>query len=434
VASIQTSDVLIVGSGGREHALGWKISKSPHVEKIYYAPGNGGTAENLDIKQNDISALLAFALSRDRDLLTIIGPEEPLSLGIVDAFLKEGLKIFGPTAAAAKIEASKSFAKEFMVEAGIPTARFGIFTDPAKAKEYVSAQPGPVVVKADGLAAGKGVVVCDSSEQALAAVDSMMVRREFGSAGGKVVIEDRIVGEEASFIAMCDGEAIVPLASSQDHKRVFDGDLGPNTGGMGAYSPAPVIDESMYEQIVQQVMKPAISTMKKRGTPFVGFLYAGIMVEEKSGKPYVLEFNARMGDPECQPIMMRMESDLLPYVRAAVDGRLASLPPIRWSDRTAVCVVMAARGYPGNYEKGRVIEGLSSVAEEEAVVFHAGTSRDATGRVVTNSGRVLGVTAMGKDAQEAANEAYSAARRIRWGENGQHYRTDIAQRAIMRQK
>lgn len=434
MASIQTSDVLIVGSGGREHALGWKISKSPHVEKIYYAPGNGGTAENLDIKQNDISALLAFALSRDRDLLTIIGPEEPLSLGIVDAFLKEGLKIFGPTAAAAKIEASKSFAKEFMVEAGIPTARFGIFTDPAKAKEYVSAQPGPVVVKADGLAAGKGVVVCDSSEQALAAVDSMMVRREFGSAGGKVVIEDRIVGEEASFIAMCDGEAIVPLASSQDHKRVFDGDLGPNTGGMGAYSPAPVIDESMYEQIVQQVMKPAISTMKKRGTPFVGFLYAGIMVEEKSGKPYVLEFNARMGDPECQPIMMRMESDLLPYVRAAVDGRLASLPPIRWSDRTAVCVVMAARGYPGNYEKGRVIEGLSSVAEEEAVVFHAGTSRDATGRVVTNSGRVLGVTAMGKDAQEAANEAYSAARRIRWGENGQHYRTDIAQRAIMRQK
>lgn len=428
------SDVLIVGSGGREHALGWKISKSPHVEKIYYAPGNGGTSENLDIKQNDISALLAFALSRGGDLLTIVGPEEPLSLGIVDAFLKEGLKIFGPTAAGAKIEASKSFAKEFMVEAGIPTARFGIFTDPAKAKEYVSAQSGPLVVKADGLAAGKGVVVCDSSEQALAAVDAMMVRREFGSAGGKVVIEDRIVGEEASFIAMCDGEAIVPLASSQDHKRVFDGDLGPNTGGMGAYSPAPVIDESMYEQIVRRVMKPAITTMKKRGTPFVGFLYAGIMVEEKSGKPYVLEFNARMGDPECQPIMMRMESDLLPYVRAAVDGRLASLPPIRWSDRTAVCVVMASKGYPGTYEKGSVIEGLDSVAQEEAVVFHAGTSRDAKGRVVTNSGRVLGVTAMGKDAQEAASKAYAAARRIRWGENGQHYRTDIAQRAIMRQK
>lgn len=420
-------DVLIVGSGGREHALGWKISQSKR--KIYFAPGNGGTSENIDIRQNDIDKLLSFA--KKHKLLTIVGPEEPLSLGIIDAFEKEGLRAFGPSKQAAMLEASKAFAKEFMREAGISTADFAIFTDAQKAKDYVAKQKKPLVVKADGLAAGKGVVVCDDANQAMAAIDSMMTKKEFGAAGSKVVIEERLSGEEASFIALCDGKTIIPLASSQDHKRVFDGDRGPNTGGMGAYSPAPVVDSGLHEKIVKKVMEPVISTMKKRGTPFKGFLYAGIMVDE-AGKPNVLEFNARMGDPECQPMMMRMESDLYEYVDAAVEGRLDSMPPIRWKDQTAVCVVMAARGYPGSYEKGKVIEGLDSGFGPDVMVFHAGTARDSQNRIVTNGGRVLGVTALGRDASHAIDNAYSAVRKIRWGENGHHYRTDIARRAIGR--
>lgn len=420
-------DVLIVGSGGREHALGWKVSQSKR--KIYFAPGNGGTSENVDIKQNDIGKLVSFA--KGKDLLTIVGPEEPLSLGIVDAFEKEDLCIFGPSKNAAMLEASKAFAKEFMRDAGIPTAEFAIFTDAQKAKDYVKKQNKPSVVKADGLAAGKGVVVCDDANQAIAAIDSMMTEKEFGAAGSKIVVEERLFGEEASFIALCDGRTIVPLASTQDHKRVFDGDRGPNTGGMGAYSPAPVVGSDLHEKIVKQVMEPVIKAMKRRGTPFKGFLYAGIMVDE-AGRPRVLEFNARMGDPECQPIMVRMKSDLYEYIDAAVDGRLGSMPPIRWKDQTAVCVVMAARGYPGSYEKGKVIEGLDSNFGSDVVVFHAGTARDSQNRVVTNGGRVLGVTALGKDARQAIDNAYSAVRKIRWGENGHYYRTDIARRAIAR--
>jgi phosphoribosylamine---glycine ligase len=422
-------DVLIVGSGGREHALGWKVSQSKHVDRIYFAPGNGGTSENVDIRHNDIEKLLSFA--KQRDLLTIVGPEEPLSLGIVDAFEKEGLRVFGPTKQAAMLEASKAFAKEFMRDAGIPTADFAIFTDAQKAKDYVAKQDKPLVVKADGLAAGKGVVVCDDAKQAIAAIDSMMTKKEFGAAGSRVVIEERLSGEEASFIALCDGRTIMPLASSQDHKRIFDSDRGPNTGGMGAYSPAPVVDRQLHEKIVKQVMEPVINTMGKRGTPFKGFLYAGIMVDEAS-KPHVLEFNARMGDPECQPIMMRMKSDLYEYIDAAVDGRLGSMPPIQWKDQTAVCVIMAARGYPGSYEKGKVIEGLDLNFGQDVMVFHAGTARDAQNRVVTNGGRVLGVTALGRDARHAIDNAYSVVRKIRWGENGHHYRTDIARRAIAR--
>jgi phosphoribosylamine--glycine ligase len=422
-------DVLIVGSGGREHALGWKISQSRHVNKIYFAPGNGGTSENVDIRQNDIDRLVSFA--KQRKLLTLVGPEEPLSLGIVDAFEKEGLRVFGPSKDAAMLEACKAFAKELMRDAGIPTADFAIFTDAQNAKDYVAKQNKPLVVKADGLAAGKGVVVCDDINQAMAAIDSMMTKKEFGAAGSKVVIEERLSGEEASFIALCDGRTIMPLASSQDHKRIFDGDKGPNTGGMGAYSPAPVVDGQLHEKIVKQVMEPVINTMKKRGTPFKGFLYAGIMVDE-AGRPHVLEFNARMGDPECQPIMMLMKSDLYEYIDAAVDGRLGSMPPIQWKDQTAVCVIMAARGYPGSYEKGKVIEGLDSGFGPDVVVFHAGTARDPQNRVVTNGGRVLGVTALGKDARQAIDNAYSAVRKIRWGENGHHYRTDIARRAIGR--
>ena len=428
-----SSDVLIIGSGGREHALGWKISQSRHVKKVYHAPGNGGTFENVNIKQNDVDKLVAFAKRQKKNLLTVVGPEEPLSLGIVDAFVKEGLRIFGPTKAAAMLEASKAFSKEFMQEAMIPTADFAIFTDPEKARSYVAKKKDrPLVVKADGLAAGKGVVVCDSAEQAAEAIDSMMVRKEFGAAGSKVVIEDRLSGEEASFIALCDGESIMPFASSQDHKRIYDHDKGPNTGGMGAYSPAPVVDGELHDKIVKRVMEPAIRTMKKRGTPFKGFLYAGIMVDEKTRDPQVLEFNARMGDPECQPTMMRMKSDLYEYVDAAADERLGSMPPIEWLGETAVCVVMAARGYPGSYEKGKIIEGLDSDFGQGVRVFHAGTAKDLQNRVVTNGGRVLGVTALGKGPREAIDNAYSAVRKIRWGENGHYYRTDIARRALAR--
>jgi phosphoribosylamine--glycine ligase len=329
------------------------------------------------------------------------------------------------------LEASKAFAKEFMREASIPTAEFAIFTDAKKAKDYVAKQRKPLVVKADGLAAGKGVIVCDDADQAIAAIDKMMTKKEFGTAGSKIIVEERLFGEEASFIALCDGKTIMPFASSQDYKRVFDGDKGPNTGGMGAYSPAPVLDSDLHNKIVKQVMEPVINIMKKRGTPFKGFLYAGIMVDER-GRLYVLEFNARMGDPECQPVMLRMKSDLYEYIDAAVSGRLGSMPPIQWKDQTAVCVVMAARGYPGNYEKSQVIEGLDSGFSQNIIVFHAGTTRDTRNRVVTNGGRVLGVTALGKDARQAIDNAYSAVRKIRWGDNAHYYRTDIAKRAIGR--
>jgi phosphoribosylamine--glycine ligase len=426
-----SDNILIIGSGSREHALGWKIAQSKHVSKIYFAPGNGGTSENIDIKHNDIDKLVSFA-KRQSNLLTIVGPEEPLSLGIVDAFEKVGLRIFGPGKEPARLESSKAFAKEFMHGVGIQTAEFAIFSNPQKAKDYVVRQSRPLVIKADGLAAGKGVVVCDGADQAIAAIDSMMIKKEFGAAGTKVVIEERLSGEEVSFIAICDGKTIMPLAPSQDHKRIFDDDKGPNTGGMGAYSPAPVVDSGLQEKLVKDVMQPAISALRKRGNPFKGFLYAGIMVDESTKKPYVLEFNVRMGDPECQPIMMRMKSDLYEYIDAAVDERLESMPQIEWNNQAAVCVIMAVRGYPSNYEKGKVIEGLNSGFGPHVMVFHAGTARDLQSRIVTNGGRVLGVTALGEDLSNAIDRAYSAVRKIRWGENGHYYRTDIARRAIGR--
>ncbi|MGI0004840.1 MAG: phosphoribosylamine--glycine ligase [Nitrososphaera sp.] len=420
-------NVLVIGSGGREHALGWKLSQSTHVKKVYFAPGNGGTPENVNVRQNDVEGLVAFA-KKLPDCLTVVGPEESLSLGVVDAFEKEGLRIFGPTKEAAMLESSKVFAKEFMKKAGIHTAEFATFADAASAIDYIKKQDRPLVVKADGLAAGKGVMVCDNARQAIDGVEKIMVDKEFGPAGGRAVVEERLSGEEASFIAICDGKDIIPLASSQDHKRIFDGDKGPNTGGMGAYSPAPVVDSQLHDKIMKRVMEPAVKEMQRRGTPFKGFLYAGIMVNESTGEPYVLEFNARMGDPECQPIMMRMESDLYEYVDAAIEGRLGRMPPIKWKDQVAVCVIMASKGYPGSYKKGETIEGLDSVFDAE--VFHAGTARDLQGRVVTNGGRVLGVTASGGDARQAIDSTYSAVRKIRWGENGHYYRTDIARRAM----
>jgi phosphoribosylamine--glycine ligase len=427
-----TSDsVLIVGFGSREHALGWKVAQSKHISKIYFAPGNGGTSENIDIKHNDIDKLLSFA-KRQSNLLTVVGPEEALSFGIVDAFEKEGLRIFGPRKEPARLETSKAFAKEFMHDAGILTPEFAIFSDPQKAKDYVVRQSKPLVIKADGLAAGKGVVVCDGADQAIAVIESMMIKKEFGAAGTKIVIEERLYGEEVSFIGVCDGKTVMPLAPSQDHKRIFDDDKGPNTGGMGAYSPAPVIDSDLHEKIVKDVMQPAVNAIRKHGTPFKGFLYAGIMVDENTKKPYVLEFNVRMGDPECQPIMMRMKSDLYEYVDAAIDVRLESMPQIEWKNQTAVCVIMAARGYPGSYEKGKVIEGLNSEFGPHVMVFHAGTAKDSQGRIVANGGRVLAVTALGQNARNAIDNAYSAVRKIRWGENDHYYRTDIARRAIGR--
>jgi len=426
---VTSVNVLIVGFGSREHAIGWKISQSKHVEKIYFAPGNGGTSENIDIKHNDIDKLVSFA-KRQNNLLTVVGPEEPLSLGIVDAFEKEGLRIFGPRKEPARLETSKAFAKEFMHNTGIRTPRFAVFTEPEKAKDYVVNQSRPLVIKADGLAAGKGVVVCDSTDQAIAAIESMIIKNEFGAAGTKVVIEERLSGEEVSMIALCDGKTLIPLVPCQDHKRIFDDDRGPNTGGMGAHSPVPVIDTNLHEEILKDVMEPAATAMKNSGTPFKGFLYAGIMLDETTRKLYVLEFNARMGDPECQPIMMRMKSDLYEYLNTAVEGQLELMPQIEWRDQTAVCVVMAARGYPGSYEKGKVIEGLNSDFGPHVMVFHAGTARDSHGRIVTNGGRVLGVTALGEDAKAAIGNAYSAVRKIRWGKDEQYYRRDIARRAI----
>ena len=424
-----SDNVLIVGSGSREHAIGWKISQSKHVGKIYFAPGNGGTSENLDIKHNDVDKLLSFA-KRQSNLLTVVGPEEPLSLGIVDAFEKEDMRIFGPRKEPARLETSKAFAKEFMHDIGIRTPKFAVFTELEKANDYLIKHNEPLVIKADGLAAGKGVVVCDSTDQAIAAIERMILKKEFGAAGSKVVIEERLSGEEISIIALCDGKTLMPLVPSQDHKRIFDDDKGPNTGGMGAYSPASVIDSDLQEEIVKDVMEPALLALNNRGTPFKGFLYAGIMLDETTRKPYVLEFNARMGDPECQPIMMRMKSDLYEYLDAAVDGRLELMPKIEWRDETAVCVVMAARGYPSSYEKGKVIEGLNSDFGPHVMVFHAGTTKDSHGRIVTNGGRVLGVTALGEDAKTAIINAYSAVRKIRWGKNEQYYRRDIARRAI----
>lgn len=423
-------NVLIVGSGGREHALGWKLSQSNLVRKTFFAKGNGGTSQNINITPLQIDNLACFA--EKYECLTVVGPEDPLCVGIVDSFVDKDLKIFGPTKKASLLESSKVFAKQFMNEKGILTPNFRTFVDPESAKDYVVRQKKKLVIKADGLAAGKGAIVCDNIEEALDAVDLIMVKNEFGIAGSKILIEDRLFGEEVSFIALCDGKTVVPLASSQDHKRLLDNDRGPNTGGMGSYSPAPIIDNELHQKIMKLIMEPVIQGMTDEGNPFKGFLYAGIIVERESRKPYVLEFNVRMGDPECQPIMMRMNSDLFEYLNAAVDERLDSMPPIQWKDQFAVCVVMAAKGYPGKYQKGKLIEGLDSNFNQDTMVFHAGTSRDAQNRILTDGGRVLSVTSLSFNASEAIKKAYSVVNKISWGNNDQYYRTDIARNALDR--
>ncbi len=421
--------VLVVGGGGREHALVWKIGQSPKVSKIYCAPGNAGISEQAStfpMKANDLNGLLEFA-SKEKVDLTIVGPEEPLTKGIVDLFESKGLTIFGASQKAAEIEGSKAFAKEMMKKYHIPTAFYEIFDEPKEAKNYICKQGAPIVVKADGLAAGKGVIVCKTVEEALKSVDQIMVEKMFGEAGNRVVIEEYLVGEEASYLAFTDGKAILPMASSQDHKPIFDRDQGPNTGGMGAYSPAPVVMDEVHGKIIEKILRPIIQGMGEEGRPYKGILYAGLMIHE--GHPKVLEFNARFGDPETQPVLMRMKGDIIPILEACIKGTLSGCQ-IEWDSRAAVCVVMASKGYPGDYEKGKSISGLKEVSQmEDVFVFHAGTgSKD--GQMITNGGRVLGVTGLGRDIPRAIEKTYQAVEKISW--EGVHYRTDIGQKALCR--
>ncbi|MDH7498820.1 MAG: phosphoribosylamine--glycine ligase [candidate division NC10 bacterium] len=419
--------ILVVGSGGREHALVWKLAQSPLVSGVYAAPGNAGMAAQArlaNIPVTDISGLSSFAQREGIDL-TVVGPELPLTLGIVDEFVARGLPIFGANQRAALIEGSKIFAKRLMKKYGIPTASFQAFTSSAAALQHLKKVGAPIVVKADGLAAGKGVIVCQTEEEAAAAIRSLMEERVHGEAGNRVILEECLTGEEVSYLVLTDGQAILPLASSQDHKRVFDGDQGPNTGGMGAYSPAPIVTPQLEQRILEEIVRPTIAAMAQEGRPYQGVLYAGLMIQE--GQPKVLEFNARFGDPETQPLLVRMKSDLAPLLLATLEGNLEK-KEVAWREEAAVCVVMASGGYPDFYAKGKPISGLEQVAEmEEVVAFHAGTAFDGS-RIVTSGGRVLGITALGKGIKEAIDRAYEAVSKIYW--EGAHYRKDIGHRAL----
>jgi len=419
--------VLVIGGGGREHALVWKVSQSPRVKKLFAAPGNAGMAqlaECVPVKSEDIAGLLAFAKQKAVDL-TIVGPEGPLSMGIVDEFQKAGLRVFGPSRNAAEIEANKAFTKDLMRKYQIPSAEYGTFTDRAEAEAYVRSKGAPIVVKAAGLAAGKGVVVAETVEEAVNALDQIMTRKVFGAAGDVVVVEECLKGEEASFMAFTDGKTVVPMASSQDHKRVFDADKGPNTGGMGAYSPAPVVTKQIEKQVMEKVMHPTVRAMEKEGRLFKGILYAGLMIH--NGEAKVLEFNARFGDPETQPIMARLDSDLIDIIEAILDNKLAATP-IKWKADSAVCVVMASGGYPGEYAKGKEIRGLDKAAvHKNVMVFHSGTALK-DGKVVTDGGRVLGVTGLGPSVASAIDAAYAGVREITF--EGAHCRKDIGARAL----
>ena len=421
--------VLVIGGGGREHALVWKIANSPLVEKIYCAPGNPGIAtlaENIPIGVDELDRLLEFALKENIDL-TVVGPEQPLSLGIVDLFEEKGLKVFGPRKNAAFIEASKAFSKDLMRKYQVPTAAYGVFSHIEPAVEFIDKTGVPIVVKADGLAAGKGVIIAQTRDEAIEAVSDMLSGNAFGSAGSRVVIEEFLTGEEASFLVITDGKHVIPLASAQDHKAIFDNDQGPNTGGMGAYSPAPVVTQDIHNTAMREVIQRTIDGMAAEGRPYSGVLYAGLMI--KDGQVKTLEFNARFGDPECQPLLMRMKSDIVPVLLAVANGDLSGVT-IEWHDKAAVCVVMAAAGYPGDYSKGEVITGLDEAAKlDDVYVFHAGTAMK-DGRCVTNGGRVLGATAMGDTVQEAIDLAYQGVARISWP--GVQYRTDIGRKALKR--
>jgi phosphoribosylamine--glycine ligase len=420
--------ILVVGSGGREHALCWKLAASPLCDELFCAPGNAGIAEVAEcvpIGAEDIPALVDFARAQRVDLV-VVGPEAPLTLGLADACAAAGLKCFGPSAAAARLEGSKGFTREVADAAGAPGARWARFADPDAARAYIRAQGAPIVVKADGLAAGKGVVVATTVEEAEAAVADIMESRVHGAAGATVLIEECLVGQEVSFFALCDGTTALPLGAAQDHKRVGDGDTGPNTGGMGAYSPPPVFSESLRDEVMARIIQPVLAEMARRGSPFRGVLFAGLMITAEG--PKLIEFNVRFGDPECQALMMRLRSDLLPALLAACEGRLAGLD-LHWDPRPALTVVLAARGYPGAYAKGSEIRGLAAAGEVPGVrVFHAGTARRANGAVVANGGRVLGVTAIGESLPAARDAAYRAVDAIDWPEG--FYRRDIGHLAL----
>ena len=415
-------NVLVIGSGGREHAIGWKLSQSDKVDTVFFAPGNGGTPNNVSIPVDNLDDIVKFA--SEKDCFTVVGPEAPLAMGIVDMFNEKGLKIFGPTKDAAQLESSKIWAKKFMKRNNIPTAAFEVFTDATAAKEYVNETEHNVVIKADGLAAGKGVIVCNSKDEAKDAIDMMLVNKKFGDAGTSIIIEDRIDGIEASYIALSDGKIAISMATSQDHKRVYDGDNGPNTGGMGAYSPTLAIDESLSQKIQEKIIDKTIASLRNEGITFKGFLYAGIML--KDGEPHVLEYNVRMGDPECQPILMRMNSDLFQYLNACVNDTLEKMPPISWKNKSAVCVVLASNGYPESYPKDDEISGLDLVYDD-AYVFHAGTKKQ-NKKIITNGGRVLGVTALGNTLELAIKNAYNVSEKIFW--ENKYSRTDIGKKGL----
>ena len=423
--------VLVIGGGGREHSLVWKIRQSSKVSGVLCAPGNAGIEEIatcVDVAANDLEGLVRLA-EREGVGLTVVGPEIPLALGIVDAFEEEGMRVFGPSRDAVQLEASKSFAKDLMKQKGIPTAFFSTFTDPEEACRYIKEVGAPIVVKADGLCAGKGVIVCRTTEEALDAVNLIMINESFGDAGKKIVVEECLQGEEASFMVFTDGKDVLPMPSSQDHKPVFDGDKGPNTGGMGAYSPAPVVTEALEKQILGEIIRPTIEAMAGMGRPYRGVLYAGVMIDE--GRAKVLEFNCRFGDPEAQPVVMRLKSDIVTVMEAVIDGDLSRLR-LDWDPRAAVCVVMASKGYPRSYKNGIPISGLDQVKTlSDTVVFHAGTRKNAE-KIVTHGGRVLGVTALGETIAEAIDRTYNAVQRIQW--QGVHFRKDIGRKALEHRK
>ncbi|MES9878255.1 MAG: phosphoribosylamine--glycine ligase [Candidatus Sedimenticola sp. PURPLELP] len=426
-------NILVIGSGGREHALAWKAAQSPLADKVFVAPGNAGTAlepklENVTIGVEDIEGLIAFA--RDNDIgLTIVGPEAPLVIGVVDAFEKAGLKCFGPTQGAAQLEGSKAFTKDFLARQKIPTADYQTFTEVDQAIAYLNEKGAPIVIKADGLAAGKGVIVAMTLEEAEAAVRDMLSGNAFGEAGHRVVVEEFLDGEEASFIVMADGVNVLPMATSQDHKRAGNGDTGLNTGGMGAYSPAPVVTDEIYQRVMDEVIMPTVQGMAAEGLPYTGFLYAGLMIMA-DGTPKVIEYNCRFGDPETQPIMLRMQSDMVAHCLAALEGRLDQ-ETAGWDPRPSLGVVLAAGGYPGSYNNGDIITGLPREESAGLKVFHAGTA-EKSGEVVTSGGRVLCATALGDTVSEAQSNAYSLVEQIQW--NGVYYRTDIGYRAIAREQ
>ena len=426
-------NILVVGTGGREHALTWKLAQSPKADRIFAAPGNAGTAAeggkiaNVPIKEQNIPALVRFAHENEIGL-TVVGPEVPLCAGIVDAFQAESLRIFGPNKAAAKLEGSKIFCKEILRKGNVPTANYHKFTRGNDAIEFLNAgRDISLVVKADGLAAGKGVFVCNGRAEAIEAIQRITQNREFGSAGDSIVLEERLLGQEASVLAITDGKTIVTLQPAQDHKAAFDGDTGPNTGGMGAYSPAPIVDDTSLHWIEEHILVPTVHALNSNETPFKGILYAGLMMTKQG--PRVLEYNVRFGDPECQPLLMRLKTDLVDIFEATIDGTLDQMDPLDWESRTAVCVVMASKGYPGDYEKGFPIQGLDKAAAvPNTKVFHAGTAFNESGEVINTGGRVLGVTGLGASVAEAKSAAYAAVECIRW--DGAWYRTDIADKAI----